>query len=149
MIEKPTQWSKPEREPVPPPPAPPERKPQVADPLADLAQDFSQPSPALRQPTEAELNSSADQNLVELMQRLEAALHRPVKGDDRRAAEGTTRAMPTPKPAPRKSIYDSVEQQMTSLLDQPADKMVAEHRAASLPAPSEVDAPSRRDRSRN
>jgi hypothetical protein len=174
IVAEPMQWSKSERAPVPPPPAPLERGP-VVDLFAGLAQRFSrEPAPAPPPPAETEFNSSADQNLIELMQRLEAALPRPVQGGDRRAAQGTARAIPTPaandeeiaaapaspparpvpmaggaepalpdtrplpadtKPAPRKSIYDSLEQE----LDRPADNMAAEHREASLPAPSKVD----------
>jgi flagellar protein FliO/FliZ len=59
-------------QPVPPPPA--------AQPPA--------PAPA----AEAQFNSSADQNLAEMAQRLEAALRRPVRNDDARPAQGASQA---------------------------------------------------------
>jgi hypothetical protein len=125
------------------------------------------------------LKPPADQNLSEMAQRLEAALRRPAKSDDARAAppapkaageppaEGEALTVPAPsprpdaalrrplktdapapktpsepasdetpadpargargksadaKPAPQKSFYDSLEQEMASLLNRPPSK---------------------------
>jgi len=195
----------PEAPPVPPPvpppaPVPRERKLRTADPLAGLAEELSRipgapeppEQPARRMPrlqpappatagaADFPLKPAADQNLSEMAQRLEAALRRPVKSDDTRAAppspkaagepapEGealTAPAAPFPrpdaalrrpfktdapapktpgepaseetpadpargargksadaKPAPQKSFYDSLEQEMASLLNRPPSK---------------------------
>jgi hypothetical protein len=118
---------------------------------------------------EPQFNSSADQNLAEMAQRLEAALRRPANaakgsdksGDDPRGAAAAPRAEPAedemeeapppalparaaapaeiarpqqrgeaPRPpraapaqaAPQKSLYDSLEQEMASLLGRPNSK---------------------------
>ena len=116
--------------------------------------------------SDGRFGSSADQNLAEMAQRLEAALRRPGRGEDARpapppklepkvdvkpeaqaepepgaTAEGgkeaaapaveppAVGASPEPratrgegKPAQQKSLYDSLEQEMASLLGRPADK---------------------------
>jgi flagellar protein FliO/FliZ len=193
----------PEAPPLPPPvpspaPAPRERKLRTADPLAGLAEELSRvpgapepPEPLARrvprlQPAppaaagaaDLPLKPPADQNLSEMAQRLEAALRRPAKSDDARAAPPTPKAgepapesealtapAPSPrpdaalrrplktdapapktlgepasdetpadpargargksadaKPAPQKSFYDSLEQEMASLLNRPPSK---------------------------
>ena len=130
---------------------PPRRatRPQAVPPAAPAA---AAPAPA----ADAQFNSSADQNLAEMAQRLEAALRRPVKTDDARAAQAAPRAAPEPapteteelppaparaavpadmprvvragparadaKPATPKSLYDSLEQEMASLLGRPNTK---------------------------
>jgi hypothetical protein len=173
-----------------------EHRPRAADPLAGLAEELSrvpaapepssvespprlpfrrEPRPPRPQPAqppkpaaapEAQLSSSADQNLAEMAQRLEAALRRPAaKADDARAPQpapktpaqpapepmhdeieeeppppAPTPRVPTPpeslrpqrgdarparaetKPAPQKSLYDSLEQEMASLLGRPDNK---------------------------
>ena len=118
-----------------------------------------QPAAAPAPAPEAQFSSSADQNLAEMAQRLEAALRRPAaKPDDASRApqpapkaaaqpapepmhdeiEGeppppAPRAPATPrgdarparadaKPAPQKSLYDSLEQEMASLLGRPNNK---------------------------
>ena len=118
------------------------------------------PPPAPAPAAEADFNSSADQNLAEMAQRLEAALRRPAKNDDGRPAQGAPKAAPAPadeeeeyaaapsppparpappdsarpartdarparggaQPAPQKSLYDSLEQEMASLLGRPNNK---------------------------
>lgn len=124
------------------------------------------PQPAPAPAADAQFNSSADQNLAEMAQRLEAALRRPAKTDESRPAQGTSqgtsqaapRAAPEPEPAesgeyepappparpaaesvratrseakparadakpvPQKSLYDSLEQEMASLLGRPNTK---------------------------
>jgi flagellar protein FliO/FliZ len=196
----------PEAPPLPPPvpspapaPAPRERKLRTADPLAGLAEELSrmpgapepleqlarrvprlQPAPpAAAGAADLPLKPPADQNLSEMAQRLEAALRRPAKSDDARAAppapkaageatpesEAVTTPAPSPrpdaalrrplktdapapkppgepasdetaadpargargksadaKPAPQKSFYDSLEQEMASLLNRPPSK---------------------------
>src|SRR5438132_7991559 len=208
-VEEPMLWPgerppvEPEAPPLPPlpspVPAPRERKPRTADPLAGLAEELSRmpgapepPEPPARraprlQPAppaaagaaDLPLKPPADQNLSEMAQRLEAALRRPAKSEDARAAppapkaagepapesEALTTPAPSPrpdaalrrplktdapapktsgepasdetpadpargargksadaKPAPQKSFYDSLEQEMASLLNRPPSK---------------------------
>jgi flagellar protein FliO/FliZ len=141
-VEEPMLWpgerppGEPEAPPLPPlpstAPAPRERKPRTADPLAGLAEELSrmpgapepaepaprrmprlQPAPpAAASATDAALKPPADQNLSEMAQRLEAALRRPGKSDDARAAppapkaageaapEGAVFTPPAPSPRP-------------------------------------------------
>src|SRR5262249_12090687 len=116
-----------------------------ADTLAGLAEELSArpargPAPESRipsTPTQPEtLTPAADANLAEMAQRLEAALRRPIpqdqKNDGARAAaeqapakRGDARtAEPRPargegKPGQSKTLYDSLEQEMASLLGRP------------------------------
>jgi hypothetical protein len=86
-----------------------------------------------------DFNADADQNLADMAQRLEAALRRPGKGAETRGAEvrgAEVRTMsvepeaappPSPRPAPpepkpAKSLYDSLEKEMASLLGRPSGK---------------------------
>jgi flagellar protein FliO/FliZ len=93
-----------------------------------------------------DFDTDADQNLADMAQRLEAALRRPGKGEARsaepRAAEprvasdaadtamsaeleATPPLAPRPAPAeakPGKSLYDSLEKEMASLLGRPSGK---------------------------
>ena len=99
------------------------------------------PPPA---PAEPEFNASADQNLADMAQRLEAALRRPAKPNEVRPAEPAPRApmttdtdpAPLPRPAaappaevlraepkPAKSLYDSLEKEMANLLGRPSGNM--------------------------
>jgi flagellar biogenesis protein FliO len=203
----------PEAPPLPPLPSPPppprERKPRISDPLSGLAEELSRipgaPEPAEPSPrrmprlqpappaaasvADAALKPPADQNLSEMAQRLEAALRRPGKSEDTRAApppkaagepapeseaftppppfprpdmtlrrplktddaraappapppgepaaapsdeaqaatpadpaKGARGKGPDAKPAPQKSFYDSLEQEMASLLNRPPSK---------------------------
>jgi hypothetical protein len=80
------------------------------------------------------LPPGADENLTEMAQRLEAALRRPVAAEPR--ADTRTRppgeaapaaaaevAPPAAEPRPKpKTLYDSLEQEMASLLGRPAGK---------------------------
>ncbi len=131
-----------EAEPTEPPIRPPLRRaprpPQGAPPA---------PTPPPAPAADAPFNPSADQNLAEMAQRLEAALRRPAKseGGGQDAArpepaeieEPPARAIgptegarpargapprPDAKPAPQKSLYDSLEQEMASLLGRPNSK---------------------------
>jgi flagellar protein FliO/FliZ len=110
---------RPARPPVEPPKAPPVRSPERAAPPPPP------PSPAL---------STADQNLAEMAQRLEAALRRP-GGDPAEPRVGAPPVAPEPppsRPAPRpesmappvtppspKSGFENLEDEMASLLGRP------------------------------
>jgi flagellar biogenesis protein FliO len=98
-----------------------------------------QPAPSITDPQYA---ANADQNLAEMARHLEAALRRPPgKGGDVRPeakapgepeaeSDGTEsqpqakpgRAEPKPQPKAQKSVYDSLEQEMASLLGRPNSK---------------------------
>ena len=101
-------------------------------------------------PPEPEFNAAADQNLADMAQRLEAALRRPGKVNEARPADPAARAMtaelesaprasvvahpravsppvadpnpPRAEPKPGKSVYDSLEKEMASLLGRPGGK---------------------------
>ena len=130
-------------------PAPP-REPNLARPPASVMPPVSRPAPAPTPPAPAaapvEPVSAAgepDQNLAEMANRLEAALRRP--SEPRLAAEVPAPAppkiepvmpMPAPramppeqkparsetKPSPPKALYDSLEEEMASLLGRPPGK---------------------------
>jgi flagellar protein FliO/FliZ len=97
------------------------------------------PEPATEQPFAA----AAEQNLAEMAHRLEAALRRPARPKEPRAPDpeappevSASPEQPEPKPSqseprpaaaeqkptPPKSVYDSLEQEMASLLGRPPDK---------------------------
>jgi hypothetical protein len=69
--------------------------------------------------------SSADQNLAEMAQRLEAALRRPAGGDNvappvqPEAPSARTSRSETPSPAPQKTSFENLEDEMASLLGRP------------------------------
>jgi hypothetical protein len=69
--------------------------------------------------------SSADQNLAEMAQRLEAALRRPAEPVAPPVAPETPPARtarsepPVPAPAPQKSGFENLEDEMASLLGRP------------------------------
>jgi flagellar protein FliO/FliZ len=101
-------------------------------------------------PPEPEFNAAADQNLADMAQRLEAALRRPGKVNEARPADPAARAMtaelesaprasvvahpraasppvadanpPRAEQKPGKSVYDSLEKEMASLLGRPGGK---------------------------
>jgi flagellar protein FliO/FliZ len=95
--------------------------------------------------TEPSFASAADQNIAEMAHRLEAALRRPPRSKESRIEElaspigaATAQVPPAPqpnsppsepkplageqKPALPKSLYDSLEQEMATLLGRPPDK---------------------------
>jgi flagellar biogenesis protein FliO len=117
----------------------------------------ARPQPATAAPApaptaEEAYTADADQNLAEMAQRLEAALRRPAKGEERPPTQPqpVLRAVPAaaadeepvaarpaaPRPlrgeaarplraeakAPQRSLYDSLEQEMASLLGRPNEK---------------------------
>jgi flagellar protein FliO/FliZ len=110
----------------------------VREQMREVARE---PARAQQQPAEAPFASSADQNLAEMAQRLEAALRRPGAKAEARP-EPKPRPLPEPppiveqavpeptqvearrdaKPAPQRSPYDSLEQEMASLLGRPNSK---------------------------
>ena len=108
------------------------RETRVARPQAAPAA----PAPA----AETQFNPAADQNLAEMAQRLEAALRRPSKPEEPRFAEAApmpeadeaqrapaapTRPARADKQQPaggKSSLYDSLEQEMASLLGRPGNK---------------------------
>jgi flagellar protein FliO/FliZ len=116
-------------------PAPPPRMPQRSEPMMPRAPRASEaPKPPVRQerpqerpapPPPAPATSSADQNLAEMAQRLEAALRRP--GGEAVAppvapeppASRTAPAAPPPVAAPSKSGFENLEDEMASLLGRP------------------------------
>jgi flagellar protein FliO/FliZ len=94
---------------------------------------------------EPEFSASADQNLADMAQRLEAALRRPAKTNETRSAEPPPRPrsadadVPPPphpraaappgepsvvraEPKPARSVYDSLEKEMANLLGRPGGK---------------------------
>ena len=138
------------RQPMPEPAAPAPRPrptrereaPRMREPTPERSRAAPPP------PTPDELGANADQNLAEMAQRLEAALRRQ-KPAEARPAEPAPRqqtaaapeppqaeiapareepAAPAPapraepKPAQGKSVYDSLEQEMASLLGRPNSK---------------------------
>lgn len=97
------------------PKAPPVRAPERAAP----------PPPTPPPPPAAPAPSSADQNLAEMAQRLEAALRRPAEPVAPPVAPETPPARPSrseapaPTPAPQKSGFENLEDEMASLLGRP------------------------------
>lgn len=72
-------------------------------------------------PAPAPAQSSADQNLAEMAQRLEAALRRPAEPAAPPVAPEPPRAprADAPAPAPQKSGFENLEDEMASLLGRP------------------------------
>ncbi len=127
---------------MPPPQPEPVRPPRPADTLAGLAEEISsrptpprepvlRPAPEPKRaapPVEPpQLPPGADQNLAEMAHRLEAALRGPNEPRREPAAESEPKSsMPElkatrtePKPSQVKPAYDSLEQEMASLLGRP------------------------------
>jgi hypothetical protein len=114
----------------------------VREPMREVIREAArEPVRAPQQPApEVQFAPSADQNLAEMAQRLEAALRRPVGKAEARpelkpraVAEPAAMAEPSPleppvearreaKPASQRSPYDSLEQEMASLLGRPGGK---------------------------
>ena len=114
------------------------REPVIREPMREAARAPQQPVAA-----EAPFPAAADQNLAEMAHRLEAALRRPggAKAElrpepkPRPVAEPALMADPPPleqppsearreakAPPPQRSLYDSLEQEMASLLGRPNSK---------------------------
>jgi hypothetical protein len=115
MMPRPQRVSEPVK--VPPPVRAPAPERAVAPP----------PPPPPPSPPPAPAPSSADQNLAEMAQRLEAALRRPaepasppVAPEPPPARPARTEApAPTPTPAPQKTGFENLEDEMASLLGRP------------------------------
>jgi flagellar protein FliO/FliZ len=131
-----TRPPQPDREPV--------RERQRLEPRVEAKPESkSEPLPAVS--AEQPFASAADQNIAEMAHRLEAALRRPPRSKEPRTTESAsqsdaattqvaTEPRPKPpagetkssngehKPAPSKSLYDSLEQEMASLLGRPQNK---------------------------
>jgi flagellar protein FliO/FliZ len=106
--------------PRPPRPSEPPKAPPVRAP------ERAAPPPPPPPPPAAPAPSSADQNLAEMAQRLEAALRRPAEPVAPPVAPETPPARPSrsseapaPAPAPQKSGFENLEDEMASLLGRP------------------------------
>jgi flagellar protein FliO/FliZ len=104
---------RPQRASEPPKPPPPVRAPERA---------AAPPPPPPAPPPQ----SSADQNLAEMAQRLEAALRRPADAPvappvapEPPSARPARSEAPPPAPAPQKSGFENLEDEMASLLGRP------------------------------
>ncbi len=104
--------------PRPPRPEPPKAPPRAPERAA------APPPPAPPPPPPAQ--SSADQNLAEMAQRLEAALRRPAGetvappvAPEPPQGRGAPRNEPMAPPAPSKSGFENLEDEMASLLGRP------------------------------
>ncbi len=126
------------------------RDPRIARSSQAAAPPSPPPAPPAPVPAEGQFNSPADQNLAEMAQRLEAALRQPGPRaapayEPQQQAEPEDHAPPPPPPrppvpaegrparparadrapaaaAPKSSLYDSLEQEMASLLGRPNSK---------------------------
>jgi flagellar protein FliO/FliZ len=96
---------------------PPKAPPPIRAPERAAAPPPPSPPPA------PPAQSSADQNLAEMAQRLEAALRRPSSDVAPPVAPESPRAprtdAPAPAPAPQKSGFENLEDEMASLLGRP------------------------------
>ncbi len=107
-----------------------EPRAEPREPRAEPREPRAEP----RMPTEPEPLAAADQSLAEMAHRLEAALRKPKSGPPpapgarpvpaaEDAAPAQSRPAPgAPKPGQGKALYDSLEQEMASLLGRPAGK---------------------------
>src|SRR5579862_3449325 len=132
---------RPEPRPEPAPPRMPRGEPMMPRPARPVdgpkppplrpERPVAPPPPPPPPPPAALSMSSADQNLAEMAQRLEAALRRPPGGGDpvappvapeppaARAAPRVDPPAPPPAPAPAKTGFDNLEDEMASLLGRP------------------------------
>jgi len=109
-------------EPVMPRPQRPMEPPKAPPPVRAPERAAAPPPPPA--PPEPPPQSSADQNLAEMAQRLEAALRRPADAPTAPpVAPEPPPARParseTPAPAPQKSGFENLEDEMASLLGRP------------------------------
>jgi flagellar biogenesis protein FliO len=133
---RPMRSSQPQREPM--------RERQRLEPRVESRAELK-PDPMPAAIPEPVFTSATDQNIAEMAHRLEAALRRPPRSKEPQTAEpaaqpeasaapALTESKPSPqqsetkssnaeqKPAPSKSLYDSLEQEMASLLGRPQHK---------------------------
>jgi flagellar protein FliO/FliZ len=108
-------------EPVMPRPQRPMEPPKAPPPVRAPERAAAPPPPPA--PPEPPPQSSADQNLAEMAQRLEAALRRPADAPTAPPVAPEPPARParseTPAPAPQKSGFENLEDEMASLLGRP------------------------------
>jgi hypothetical protein len=108
----------------------PTRPAEALKPLPIRAERPAAPPPPVPAPAPAPPLSSADQNLAEMAQRLEAALRRPAEPSEPRVGAPPVAPEPPPsRPAPRaeppvaaappKSGFENLEDEMASLLGRP------------------------------
>lgn len=124
----PVREAPPIREALPIREAPPVREaPPMREAPAVRAPERAAAPPPPAPPPPAPVPSSADQNLAEMAQRLEAALRRPAEPVAPPVAPETPPARnsrseppaPIPAPAPQKSGFENLEDEMASLLGRP------------------------------
>jgi flagellar biogenesis protein FliO len=123
--------AEPRPEPMPPmPPRIPRSEPLMPRPIRaaeppkappPIRAERAAPSPA---PTATPVPASADQNLAEMAQRLEAALRRPAGAADAPpvapdSPAGRVSREPAPPPAAPKTSFENLEDEMASLLGRP------------------------------
>jgi flagellar protein FliO/FliZ len=110
-------------EPLMPRPQRPSEPPKAPPPVRAPERTVAPPPPPPPPPAPVPAQSSADQNLAEMAQRLEAALRRPAEPvappvapepPPMRAARPEA-----PAPAPQKSGFENLEDEMASLLGRP------------------------------
>ena len=135
MMPRPQRASEPPKAPLrevpsreaPPRETPSREVPPVRPPERAAAPPPPPPAPPAPVPPSAPAPSSADQNLAEMAQRLEAALRRPSEPVAPPVAPETPPARPSrnetptpaPAPAPQKSGFENLEDEMASLLGRP------------------------------
>lgn len=100
----------------------PSRAPEA--PKAPVRERAAVPPPPPPPPPAPPAVSSADQNLAEMAQRLEAALRRPAGGDvappvQPEAPAARPARNEAPSPAPQKTSFENLEDEMASLLGRP------------------------------
>ena len=99
--------------------------PMVREPARAPERAAAAPPPPPPPPPPAPAPSSADQNLAEMAQRLEAALRRPAEpvappvAPETPPARAARSEPPAPAPAPQKSGFENLEDEMASLLGRP------------------------------
>lgn len=106
-------------------PRPQRPEPPKASPRAPASERAAAPPPPAPPPPPP-AQSSADQNLAEMAQRLEAALRRPAGetvappvAPEPPQGRAAPRSEPMPPPAPAKSGFENLEDEMASLLGRP------------------------------
>ena len=110
--------------PRPPRASEPPKAPPVRGPAPERA--AAPPPPIPQTPPQTPPQSTADQNLAEMAQRLEAALRRPAGetaappvAPETPAARPPRSETPAEPPAPQKSGFENLEDEMASLLGRP------------------------------
>jgi hypothetical protein len=108
-------------------PRPPRQSEPVKVPVRAERSPAPPPPPVPSAPPPPPAPSSAEQNLAEMAQRLEAALRRPagetvappVAPEPPAASARPRSEAPAPTPAPAKTSFENLEDEMASLLGRP------------------------------